>query len=63
MTDTQIVITAAAVISTIINVGSFAWMIRAHCRRDDVERGIAKARSDANSERITELERVQRGVR
>jgi hypothetical protein len=62
VTETQIAITAA-VLSSLVNVGSFAWMIRAHCRRDDVERGVAKARSDANSERIAELERVQRGVR
>lgn len=50
-------------ISTLISVLSAGFMIRYHCRNDDIRAGKELARSQENSRRIAELEKNQRGER
>jgi heme/copper-type cytochrome/quinol oxidase subunit 2 len=53
----------ASVISTLVSVLTAGAMVRFHCRQDDQKRGAQDERSRVNTERIEQLERLQRGER
>jgi len=53
----------ASVISTLVSVLVAGVMVRYHCKQDDEKRGAQDQRSEENTRRIGELERIQRGER
>ncbi len=62
MTTTEISVISACA-STAISILSAGWMVMRHCINDAEKEGMQAERSRVNSERISELERLQRGER